>query len=392
MAVDIANFDVSPIVDNINDAKKLVEEAKDLIITAKSQVPSQISSNFDVSALTNNMDEISKRCEFAANGITDNVNNYKNYENKNYSGTFGKALKELDPSAYNSISSANQFYWNYLIHTNSAPLKADAAFFSNLNVGEYNQSTGTYSVYDSKTGTKYSYHVSSGTLVTTNSDGTSTKGYVAYFYPPGNTDYSNMNTITFLPGSSEHPSATEYTLDTKAGVQTVLSSKTQALIVSPQDKNSYTEGMDKVVNSTTFATTFLNQNSNCVNSLVGFSAGAISAVAIANKTNLYDTIVTVNGGGGTLTDNLKNKKFIIMESSGDSSEMVNNAVKLTNYLKSIGCEDVTIVSNNQTVLNAGKQNGYNTQTANDGNWSNHSSAWYMINGSGIMEYLGDIKN
>ena len=390
MAVDIKDYDVSPIVNNITDAKKLVEEAKALYTQAKSQVPSQISNSFDVSSITENLDDIASKCEYASNGITENVNNYKNYETYNGLGSFGKALKELDPDAYTSISSSNQFYWNYLIHTNSSPVKADASFFSSLNVGSFDSSTGTYSVYNSQTGTTYSYHVSSGTLITTYSDGKSTKGYVAYFYPPGNTDYSNMNTITFLPGSGEHPGSSKYVLDSNNGVKTVLSGKTQALIISPQDSQDYSNVVNKVINSTTFATTFLNQNSSCVNSLVGFSAGSLSAVKIANQTNLYDVIVPVNGGGTSYSENLKNKKFIIMESKSD--KMCNYAVNLTNYLKSIGNDDVTIVSNNSSLLNAGNKNGYNTQQANDSNWGGHSSAWYMIGNSGLMEYLGDIKS
>ena len=392
MAVEISNYDVGPIVNNITDAKKLVDEAKSLITQAKSQVPSQISGDFDISSLTTNLDEIAKRCDFASNGITDNVNNYKNYEQNNYSGTFGAALKELDPEAYNSISSANKFYWDYLIHTNASPVKADASFFANLKTGSFDNSTGVYSVYDSKSGTSYSYHVSSGTLTTTYSDGKSTKGYVAYFYPPGNTDYSNMNTITFLPGSGEHPSSSHYVLDSNNGVKTVLSGKTQALIISPQDSESYSNVANKVINSTTFAKSFLNQNSNCSNSLVGFSAGSISAVKIANLTNLYDVIVPVNGAGYNLSENLKNKQFIIMESSGDRQSFISDAVKLTDYLKSIGNDNVTIVSNSDSLLHAGLKNGYNTQRANDSKWGGHSSAWHMIGNSGLMEYLGDIKN
>ena len=79
-----------------------------------------------------------------------------------------------------------------------------------------------------------------------------------------------------------------------------------------------------------------------------------------------------------------------MESKSD--KMCNYAVNLTNYLKSIGNDDVTIVSNNSSLLNAGNKNGYNTQEANDSNWGGHSSAWYMIGNSGLMEYLGDIKS
>ena len=392
MGVDITSYDVSNIVNNINDAKKLVEEAKSLISQAKSDTPSQISNSFDTSSLTSNLDEITKRCEYASTGITDNVNSYKNYEQYNSDGTFGKALKELDPDAYNSISSSNEFYWNYLEHTNSSPVKADESFFQNLPTGTYDSTTGTYTVYNSDTGTTYTYHVSSGTLITTNSDGTSTKGYAAYFYPPDNTDYSNMNTITFLPGSSEHTNSNKYVLDNKEGVQAVLSSKTQALIVSPQDSEDYSNVVNKVVNSTSFAKTFLNQNSNCVNSIVGFSAGSLSAVTIANQTDTYDTVVTVNGGGYKYSTNLSNKKFIIMESKDDKENLVNYSVKLTNYLKSIGNEDVTIVSNNKSLLSAGEKNGYNTQEADDENWTRHSSGWYMISDSGIMEYLGDIKN
>jgi hypothetical protein len=392
MAVEITNYDVSPIVNNITDAKKLVDEAKSFITQAKSKVPSQITSDFDVSSLTTNLDEISKRCDFASNGITDNVNNYKNYEQNNYSGTFGAALKELDPEAYNSISSSNEFYWDYLIHTNARPVKADASFFSNLKVGSFDNSTGIYTIQDSSTGTSYSYHVSSGTLTTTYSDGKTTKGYVAYFYPPGNTDYSNMNTITFLPGSGEHPKSNQYVLDNKDGMKTVLSGKTQALIISPQDSENYSRVANKIVNSTTFAKNFLNQNSNCVNSLVGFSAGAVSAVKIANETNLYDVIVPVNGGGYNFTGNLKDKQFIIMESAGDNKNHINNAIKLTNYLKTIGNEKVSVISNNSSLLQAGTDNGYNTQTANDSDWTYHSSAWHMIGDSGLMEYLGDIKN
>jgi len=378
---EISNFGAAgDITSAIDSAKTLISQAKDLTTSAIGKIPSEIKGNISCEGLSTSLSDIIEKCSFAATGVNDNVNSYKNFEKGN--DAFSNALASIDPSAYNSISNANQFYWDYLTHTGEAPLKADGNFFASLKTGTYDASNNTFTV--SKDGISYTYDITSGTLYSTGSDGKTIKSYVAYFYPQGVTDWSNTNTITFLPGSGEHPSTGRYVLDGNKNVCKVLYGKTSALMISPQEANSYS---NKIINSVEFAKAFLNQNSSCVNSLIGFSQGSNEAACIGGNSNAYDIVVTVNGGAWNNVGNLANKEVIIMQSQSD--KLTDSAIRLMQTLAKQNAQNVTVVSNNGSVISYGNKYGFNVVQANDSGWTGHSSAWHMVADSGILEYLGD---
>ena len=380
--VEVSNFNSeSQIKGTIEEAIAFINEASSYVSSAEGKVPTQIKGNLNSSGLSTSLNEIKEKCNYTSAGITDNINSYKNFETG--TNTFGSALAQIDPSAYNSISNANQFYWGYLTHTGQPPLKADGAFFSSLKTGTYNASNNTFSI--TKGNMSYTYDISSGTLYSTDSNGNTIKTYVAYFYPQGVTDWSNTNTITFLPGSGEHPTDNKYVLDTfSKNASTVFYGKTSALMISPQEASGYT---NKITYSCEFAKAFLNQNSSCINSLIGFSQGSNEASVIGGNTNTYDIIVPVNGGAWGNIGNLSNKEVIIMQSATD--KLTDSALSLMAKLYNSGAQKVTIVSNNSSILKKAQSYGFNTQQANDSGWTGHASAWHMVADSGILEYLGD---
>ena len=210
----------------------------------------------------------------------------------------------------------------------SSVKKADASFFEKAG----------YTVSDKGIVTigNYKYDIKAGKL-TNNLNNSSI--YVDYYIPKtlieNTSKLSSANTITCLCGHSD---------DTISGNLGYNRNEyySDAIIVMPSKKDlvgiseSFTREIDSVIDSTTFATKFAKQQKGCHNVIGGSSSGGGSALKAAAKSDVYDTVFSINypplvsdvaSGKGLryerLTEedvaNLSNKTLLFIESSKDEN-------------------------------------------------------------------------
>ena len=389
--VEISNFGASSqIISKLNDAIMIIKQYESILKNAQAIVPFQISDSINpkISSLSTLIETIEKNCEYAVTGIKDNVSSYLSYENAE--GNFNNYRH------VRSISNANSFFWGYLSGTGTLPKRADSNFFANLKVGSYDAANDTYTI--SAGSTTYCYSPSVGRLRIIQNGKEVDRDYVGFYYPTGCTDLSNLNTVTFLPGDGEKVDAWKYVLESNEGVKKVINAPISSLLIIPQASrssgNGFTTERYAVVHDYYFARAFMQQKPECKNSISGFSSGAISSFAVASTVgnNVYDTVVSVNGymrteDVTTQTAALKDKEIIVIEAAGDS--LLQKSKNSLKFMHDNGFTNVTVVTSDKNFANQAKSYGFKVDYRNgDSKFKNHTSGWYIVQKSGVLEYLG----
>ena len=158
-------------------------------------------------------------------------------------------------------------------------------WFSNLKVGKYDSQNDSYTIAYGNT--TYVYSPKAGRLRIIQNGKEVDRDYVGYYYPSGCTDFSNLNTVTFLPGDGEKTDSWKYELEFNSGIKKVLQAPISSLLIIPQASqssgNGFTSERNAVVHDYFFASAFMQQNPERKNSIAGFSSGAISSFAVASN-------------------------------------------------------------------------------------------------------------
>ena len=99
--VEISNFSkASEITKTIEDARKLILQAKDLNNSATNSIPKPIKEKMEISKFSDYFSQIDDRCNSASTLISNNINSYLNNENKT--------------NSTNDIASVNTLSWALL--------------------------------------------------------------------------------------------------------------------------------------------------------------------------------------------------------------------------------------------------------------------------------------
>ena len=206
--------------------------------------------------------------------------------------------------------------------------KADATFFKGI--GYKVDSNGIVSMGS------YDYDTTSGKLINRKTGGSI---YVDYYIPKtmisDKDKLSKTNTITCLGTHGESG------VGKHEGYGTLGDYKSDTILVLPKKNGtkygrSYTQELNEVIDSTTFATVFTNQKKGCHNIIGGSSSGGGSALKAAAKSDIYDIAFSINypplipsvTGGKAQPDDrltesdlnkLNKKTLVFIESGGDDN-------------------------------------------------------------------------
>lgn len=228
--------------------------------------------------------------------------------------------------------------WGHTSTKDVVPVRADINFFRNLaSTGKGAVSGNTYMYTDSNN--SYVYDISESKLKVGNKE-----TLMRIYYPQG-VDLSSVNTFTFFGGAGERSFGEFFkALDRDPSLM-----KTSGIIILVSAESNYhaIEGM----NATNFVKSIVNQKSGVRNAVGGYSMSGGAAGKAAND-GPYDRLIIFDSyiDNVSSNNNLKNKEVVFFSPAGDS--MVSSTIPALNKMVSSNYTDVTIVTNNNTLINS----------------------------------------
>ena len=226
--------------------------------------------------------------------------------------------------------------WGYTSANEVVPTKAGTEFFRNLAMNGIGVLSGdTYTFTKGKT---YVYNISQSTLRVNNVT-TMTRIY----YPKG-ADLSSVNTFTFFGGAFER----NFTGYFSALDRNPSEMKSSGIIILVSGKNDYKaiEG----INATEFVKSIVKQKSGVKNAVGGYSMSGPEAGKAAND-SIYSRLIIFNSYVDSAANygNVKGKEVVVYSPVGDS--LTNNTSSTLNRMIGSGYSDVTLVTNNNELIN-----------------------------------------
>ena len=230
--------------------------------------------------------------------------------------------------------------WGYTNSKVQVPTRAGIDFFRNLanrGIGTLNGNVYTYS----DTTNNYSYDVSTSTLKT------DTKNILMRFYYPSGVDLSSVNTLTFFGGMGEGNFEGYFsTLDKNIEY---LKSSGITILVSVKN-TSYGYKTEDGIISTNFVKSIVKQKQGMRNSVAGYSMSGPQAAQAAEIGN-YDRLMIFDSYFNNPASKKKLKNFEIVFYSPIGDSMYKNTLPCLEIMKNSGYTDVTVVTNNNELIN-----------------------------------------
>ena len=230
--------------------------------------------------------------------------------------------------------------WGYTNSKVQVPTRAGIDFFRNLanrGIGTLNGNVYTYS----DTTNNYSYDVNTSTLKT------DTKNILMRIYYPNGVDLSSVNTLTFFGGMGEGNFGGYFsTLDKNTEY---LKSSGITILVSVKN-TSYGYKTEDGIISTNFVKSIVKQKQGMRNSVAGYSMSGPQA-AQAAETGNYDRLMIFDSYFNNPASKIKLKNFDIVFYSPVGDSMYKNTLPCLERMKNAGYTDVTVVTNNNELIN-----------------------------------------
>jgi len=222
--------------------------------------------------------------------------------------------------------------WAYTDSKTTTPLRAGTSFFANLaNKGIGSISGNTYRYGE------YTYDIDRSTL---SSNGIN--AMVRIYYASG-VDLSLANTFTFIGGSGERNWGSFFSAINRDPSMI----KTGGIVILISGRNGYSAREAKL--GTDFVIAITKQKSGVRNAIGGYSMGG-PAAGDAFASGGYDSLFVVcSYFNGVAEKNIKNKEIYVYSPRGDS--MLGTTIPMLNKMKSSGYNNVTIVTNNNQLIN-----------------------------------------
>ena len=243
------------------------------------------------------------------------------------------------------LVNSNGGIWGYVSKKVYNPVRAGLSFFEDLaKKGIGNVSNNIYTYIDN--GVTYNYDINKSILKVDN------KSLLMRIYYPLNVDLSTLNTFTFLGGIGE-VNFDGYFANIDNDTSIIKSSGITILVTVTDKYESF--NVQGIIAGTNFINKILNQKSNAINSIGGYSKGGPDAANAANLGN-YQKLMIINSKFDNILSktNLMNKEVYIYSVNND--DMKPQTVETLNYLKNANYQNVTVISNNPEIYNSYSNN------------------------------------
>lgn len=240
--------------------------------------------------------------------------------------------------------------WGYTINREKTPLRADINFFKKLVKSGKGSLSGNIYTYKTSNYT-YKYDIKNSVLTSTQSKNTkNTRKILMRMYYPDNTDLSKVNTFTFFGGTGEQNFKGYFSVLDKNRSDM----KTSGIVILVSATGQYYA--EDGIRATDFIKNIVGQKKGVLNAVGGFSMGG-PASGVAAYAGKYDRLVicnsSFNAGDKNAINYLKDKEILMFAPTNDNTTGANTRTTL-NYLANNNYTNVTVITNNSTILNTSK--------------------------------------
>lgn len=236
--------------------------------------------------------------------------------------------------------------WGYTTPLEKVPVKAsDTTLFKELATkGQGTLGNGVYIYNDGKT--TYKYDIAKSQL---SSNG---KSVLTRIYYPEGVDLSTVNTFTFGNGTGSGAKGFSGILNELDKDRSLM--KTSGIIILIASKTGSGYDRNEFILATDFVKSIVKQKAGVKNAVGGYSGSGREA-GYAGNIGSYDRVVIFNSYiKAAYTTNLKNKEIIVYSPRND--KLADLTKEALNNMVNNGYSNVTVISNNTSIINGSSGN------------------------------------